>query len=42
VEKVVKGLRGVEFMEVIENGEEINFQKCHSCYMLCDIMIIYN
>jgi hypothetical protein len=40
VEKAVKGAEGVEFMEVIENGEKINFKKCHSCPMLCDIMVI--
>jgi hypothetical protein len=40
VEKVVKGWKGLGIMEVIENGEKINFKKCHSCPMLCDIMII--
>jgi hypothetical protein len=40
VEKVVKGWKGLGFMEVIENREKINFRKCHSYPMLCDIMVI--
>jgi hypothetical protein len=40
VEKVVKWEKGAGLMQVVENGERINFKTCHSWAMQCDIMLI--
>jgi hypothetical protein len=40
VEKVVKRDAVSRVTQVVENGRRINFKTCHSCPMLCDIMII--
>jgi hypothetical protein len=39
VEKVVKRERGVDFAQVVEKAERINFKSCHSWAMQCAIMV---
>jgi len=40
VEKVVKRERWVDFAQVVENVERINFKTCHSWAMQYDIMVL--
>jgi hypothetical protein len=39
-ENVVKRGKGSIFVQVVENAEKINFKKCHSYPMRCDIMVL--